>query len=292
MGRKQPKSNSRRSPQQERQADDSGQNESRVRTSSDAATDAPKYDDYRFITWLAVGGMVVAAICLVLFFNSDVRDKIVASNMAAAQTEAAKIAANRPADGKDGRDGEDGAPGSGSDTPVADLPDTENPDDGADDSEGSEGDNGDTPVDNGTAPSTDIVIAPGAVIDREALTGYLSEMSQDDFIELAESVDMLIADDPTRVNLPDRKSLAEAYAEAEAKYPGQIDASKRLKLVAEINAIDFMYYIAEDGDTLLELSKSLSVPLGQLVELNGIKDADVISAGMVILVPTDMVQPE
>ncbi|MGX1195818.1 LysM peptidoglycan-binding domain-containing protein [Metabacillus sp. SLBN-84] len=88
-----------------------------------------------------------------------------------------------------------------------------------------------------------------------------------------------------------RMTLEEAYAEAERLYPGQIDGSKRLKLIEDLNSKDFMYYVAEEGDTLIQLSRTFGVPLGQLVELNGIHDADRIPAGMILLFPSDTEQP-
>lgn len=87
------------------------------------------------------------------------------------------------------------------------------------------------------------------------------------------------------------QALSDAYAQAEKDYPGQISASKRLQLINELNAKDYTYYVAEDGDTLLALSAAFNVPLGQLVEINGIHDADVIPAGMIILFPSETVAP-
>lgn len=86
-------------------------------------------------------------------------------------------------------------------------------------------------------------------------------------------------------------SLEEAYAEAEARYPGKINASKRLKLIADLNAGDYLYYVVESGDTLIKLSEAFNVPLGQIAEINGIHDADVIAAGEILLFPSDTEQP-
>lgn len=83
------------------------------------------------------------------------------------------------------------------------------------------------------------------------------------------------------------KTLEEAYREAEALYPGEISADQRLSLIDELNAQDYMYYVAERGDTLIKLSMEFDVPLGQLVAINGIHDADMIPAGMIILFPLD-----
>lgn len=89
------------------------------------------------------------------------------------------------------------------------------------------------------------------------------------------------------VDSTDGKSLEEAYIEAEKQYPGKIDASKRMTLVNELNAVDYKYYVAEEGDTLIMLSRTYNVSLGQLVEINGIHDADKIPAGMIILFPLE-----
>lgn len=88
-----------------------------------------------------------------------------------------------------------------------------------------------------------------------------------------------------------KQTLKDAYTEAERLYPGKIDGSKRLKLIADLNATGYLYYVAEQGDTLITLSEAFSVPLGQLVELNGIHDADVIAAGEILLFPKDTKQP-
>ena len=90
---------------------------------------------------------------------------------------------------------------------------------------------------------------------------------------------------------PLQKTLDDAYNEAERRYPGQVHASKRLKLIADRNVASYLYYVAEPGDTLLTLSRSFKTPLGQLVELNGISDADIIRAGEVLLFPSDTKQP-
>jgi len=117
------------------------------------------------------------------------------------------------------------------------------------------------------------------------VASLVESMSDDAFDELL----TLIAE----TNRGDRTSrlkltLADAYAEAERLYPGQIDGSKRLSRINELNEVDFKYYVAEYGDTLLALSQAFDVPLGQLVELNGIHDADVIPAGMIILFPQEV----
>lgn len=141
--------------------------------------------------------------------------------------------------------------------------------------------------------TSEITIAPGAVVDKKTLTKYLMKMDQSEFLTLVASVDRVIEEVPegSKQTGARTKSLQEAYLEAEKQFAGQIDGSKRLKLVDDINAIDYTYYVAEKGDTLLYLSQSFGVPLGQLIELNGIGDADKIRAGMVLLFPRDTKQP-
>lgn len=141
--------------------------------------------------------------------------------------------------------------------------------------------------------TSEITIAPGAVVDKKTLTKYLMKMDQSEFLTLVASVDRVIEEVPegSKQTGARTKSLQEAYLAAEKQFAGQIDGSKRLKLVDDINAIDYTYYVAEKGDTLLYLSQSFGVPLGQLIELNGIGDADKIRAGMILLFPRDTKQP-
>lgn len=128
---------------------------------------------------------------------------------------------------------------------------------------------------------------------------HLNEMDEAEFDMLIDAVIIAVRPElkqqiqaTNRTEIPLQESLEDAYAEAERLYPGQIDGSKRLKLVQELNATSYMYYVAEEGDTLTKLSHAFNVPLGQLVELNGIHDADVIPAGMILLFPSDTEQPE
>lgn len=235
----------------------------------------PEMDGAKLVTGVGIAGIAASLICLVVFFQSDIPTKIVAANAAHASELHAK-ADSKTDLSTDGADEQTSGQETSSDV--------------SDSSTGTDGEDGADGQDGADAPT--IVIAPGAVISSEDLAGYLQEMTTDDFTELAESIDQLIASDPTLVNLPERKSLAEAYAEAESKYPGQIDGTKRLKLVDELNAIDYTYYVAEKGDTLLELSKTFNIPLGQLVETNGIHEADLIHAGAILLFPSETVQPE
>lgn len=154
-----------------------------------------------------------------------------------------------------------------------------------------------------------VAISNGEITDADGLADRLEVLSEEDFKALVVAgmraispEDVQAVRDALGGSTDDRdieqsfgelnESLANAYIEAEARYPGQIDGSKRLKLVEDINASKYLYYVAEDGDTLLDLSQSFDVPLGQLVEINGIEDADKIPAGMIILFPEDTEQPE
>ncbi|MBD7970387.1 LysM peptidoglycan-binding domain-containing protein [Paenibacillus gallinarum] len=79
---------------------------------------------------------------------------------------------------------------------------------------------------------------------------------------------------------------------SEDKLTSQVDGSKRLKLVQDLDTKDYNYYVVEYGDTLYALSKSFDVSLGQIVELNGIQDADMIRVGEILLFPRDTKQPD
>ncbi|MGX1266695.1 LysM repeat protein [Rossellomorea marisflavi] len=125
---------------------------------------------------------------------------------------------------------------------------------------------------------------------KPQIMAYLSGMDNAEFNAFITAAIAAILPESTDVLL--KTSLEDAYAEAEKQYPGRIDGSKRLKLVEDLNATDYMYYVAEEGDTLIKLSRMFHVPLGQLVELNGIHDADVLPAGMILLFPSDTEQPE
>lgn len=154
-----------------------------------------------------------------------------------------------------------------------------------------------------------LLISEGKIKKKSHFTEYIKKMKNDDLdIFLAAAFTSLPADDASRfvsgasispkgekgVNPKDRTStsIEDAYEKAEALYPDKIDKSKRLKLIADLNATEYMYYVAEEGDTLIKLSRAFRVPLGQLVELNGIHDADKIKAGAIILFPSDTKQPK
>jgi len=143
-----------------------------------------------------------------------------------------------------------------------------------------------------TAHTLFTALQDGTVSSKADVIAALQAMPDTEFDALIKAI--ITIDNPNANPQDDgvfQSSLEAAYAEAEKRYPGQIDGSKRLKLVADLNAIDYLYYVAEYGDTLLELSQAFNVPLGQLVELNGIHDADLIYAGEIILFPSDTVQP-
>lgn len=129
--------------------------------------------------------------------------------------------------------------------------------------------------------------------DKSDVIAQLQEMDDADFQSFIDSITVTPASETAGTNDRLKLTLEDAYAEAEWLYPGQVDGSKRLKLIAELNETDFMYYVAEEGDTLIKLSRAFNVPLGQLVELNGIHDADFIPAGMILLFPigTEPVEP-
>lgn len=135
------------------------------------------------------------------------------------------------------------------------------------------------------------------VIDREDLIDYLGDISDDEFETFIQTMVDVInehTDDDKSLTSSglsethiDLTTLQEAYERAEKEYPNQIDGSKRIQLINELNAIDYDYYVVEHGDTLSELSQVLEVPMGQFVELNGVQDANKISVGEVLLVPLE-----
>ena len=160
---------------------------------------------------------------------------------------------------------------------------------------------------------------PGLIgsISQEELMTYIDDMSDEEYDKFISSVSALLqSDDPDKALSeldPEIKvyltgeadasgdtssdktaskvkdgTVVDAYEAAEAIFGDAIDGSKRVKLIEELNAVDYQYYVAEDGDTLLELSKAFDVGLGQLVELNGIHDADELPAGHIIILPSEV----
>lgn len=160
---------------------------------------------------------------------------------------------------------------------------------------------------------------PGLIgsISQEELMTYIDDMSDEEYDKFISSVSALLqSDDPEKALSeldPEIKvyltgeaetsdgdssdktaskvkdgTVVDAYEAAEVIFGDAIDGSKRVKLIEELNAVDYQYYVAEDGDTLLELSKAFDVGLGQLVELNGIHDADELPAGHIIILPSEV----
>ena len=90
-------------------------------------------------------------------------------------------------------------------------------------------------------PGLTVATVPGVVlqVDRETAMAYLEKMDNATIDGLLGKV--IGGNSTTGVkNVDDSsKSLEAAYAEAEAKYPGQINASKRLQLINELNAKDY-----------------------------------------------------
>lgn len=220
-------------------------------------------------TKVAMGVMVVSVLGSLLFFTifsfTDVKDRIISAKQPVVYAQS------------------DGQTDNGVDKTQPDSTDVES-------DEGLEEDAGDTTDSTGDSP-----LSTGSdeiEINQDDLVLFLDGLSDEEFQGFVEGV----LEQSTSKDMLDLrkqvvgKTLEEAYKEAEELYPGKIDGSKRLALIAELNAIDFMYYVVEQGDTLGELSKSLSVPMGQLVESNGIHDADMIRIGEILLVPTDEIQ--
>lgn len=249
---------------------------------------------YRMATLLSVGAGIAALLLLVFFFSSDIRGNIVASKVKHAYAAA-----------------QSSAPANSADSASGDLvstlsdPEVSRADAVASLEQMSEEDFQDfvdlvtKKVDGENAGDTDTtmnalsdLLNQDDAIKKSDVIAFFEEMDATAFDTIMTA---LVMDAKKESNAQSKGSLQEtledAYAEAEAKYPGQIDGSKRLKLVNDVNAIDYKYYVAEQGDTLIALSNAFEVPLGQLVELNGIHDADVIPAGMILLFPLDTEQP-
>lgn len=238
-------------------------------------------------TAISIGAVVVTVSCLGLFFLSDIPDKVVA-----AQAAKSELVANTNA--------EDISHRTESDVTDDDLKDED------------ENSNPNVTVNGGD--SYIIATLPGVIqnISQDELLDQLESMSDEEYDTFIQSVsELLKSDDPEAVirqmdpdvrvyfgnagnaneSVADESaegSVVDAYEAAEDIFGDRsIDASKRLKLIEELNAVDYKYYIAEDGDTLLELSKAFDIGLGQLVELNGIHDADEIPAGMIVVLPSE-----
>ena len=147
-------------------------------------------------------------------------------------------------------------------------------------------------------------LADGQSVNKQEFMQYLDSLDGAEFNAFIQAVvkavspdqlDKLTFDDETQADIgegPLKPTLEDAYAEAERLYPGRVDGSKRLKLIQELNGTGYLYYVTEQGDTLIKLSNAFGVSLGELVELNGIHDADKIRAGEILLFPSDTEQPD
>lgn len=232
---------------------------------------------------IAFGVIAASAVCLIVLLNSGVTEKLVEAKSRELPVPSTAVVDNGSRD----------------------TDETAKPDDTkrADDADITTGDGFDPDVDRDASTKESdkdapldlrdnvIRIAPGAVVDKETLTKHLSQMKPEAFLALVASVDRVISETPAGEKGGRQQTLEEAYLKAEQKFGSKVDASKRLTLVDELNAIDYKYYVAEKGDTLLYLSQAFGVPLGQLMELNGIGDADKINAGMILLFPLETKQP-
>lgn len=221
-------------------------------------TDDREPVSHQFVIWTSVAVIASAFLIFVVFLGSGARDNIIASNQA-------RLTAPVVADA----------------TTPEPVPETTTP-------------TTDEPV----APETDV--ADTDDVTSESLAEQLDSMSSDEVLALADTLEAVIKKNPERFErsasevgalTQDGMTLAEAYAEAERRYPDKVDASKRLKLVADLGSGAYWYYVAEQGDTLIGLSEAFNVPLGQLVELNGMRDADRLPAGMIILLPDEAFVP-
>lgn len=171
----------------------------------------------------------------------------------------------------------------------------------------------DTEVD--TTSSSRIVVIPGANMTKEDLLSYVGDLPDDEAEIILNSIQSRpkeVKDNQAAGSGPSSategstsattsssvdpvasiSSAVDSAVEAESKSTSHVNRSKRLKLVQDLNSTDHLYYVAEDGDTMLALSKAFGVSLGQLLELNGLDDVDVIRAGQILLFPGDTKQPD
>jgi LysM repeat protein len=164
-----------------------------------------------------------------------------------------------------------------------------------------------------------IVVIPGANMTKEDLLTYVGDLPDDEAEIILKSIQSRPKEvkdnqaagaspssategstsasaspsvDPVASISSEKSSAVDSFVEAESKSTSHVNRSKRLKLVQDLNSTDHLYYVAEDGDTMLALSKAFGVSLGQLLELNGLDDVDVIRAGQILLFPGDTKQPD
>lgn len=252
--------------------------------------------NYRALMIFSTIGVACAIFCLLFFFNSDVRGKIVAAKT----TPVVTAQSNTPNTAE--------VPVVSDSTDIASVLNDPNvsreaviahigqmSDEGFEKFIKTATQKTDGTETSGTTDSLNELLSQNEQ-SKSAIISYLNELDKAEFDALIGAVVTAIHLDSktpnSNLDSQLQKTLEDAYAEAERLYPGQIDGSKRLKLVEDLNATGYMYYVAEEGDTLIKLSNAFHVSLGQLVELNGIHDADVIPAGMVLLFPSDTEQPD
>ncbi|MGC6586145.1 LysM peptidoglycan-binding domain-containing protein [Paenibacillus sp. Dod16] len=155
--------------------------------------------------------------------------------------------------------------------------------------------------------SPNVFVLQGANMTKEDLLNHLGELSNDDVELILENIQTQQpgtkqhqSEAPTSGTAADSLSSSnakpgsalDAAVEEKSTFSGQLKGSKRLRLVQDLDSKEYKYYVAEDGDTLLLLSKAFGVSLGQLLELNELHDADVIRAGEILLFPGDTKQPD
>ncbi|OMF76692.1 LysM peptidoglycan-binding domain-containing protein [Paenibacillus glucanolyticus] len=159
--------------------------------------------------------------------------------------------------------------------------------------------------------SPHVVVLQGADMTKDDLLNHLGELSSDDVQLILETIQTQQPGkiqsqaespssgtaaspsvDPVSSSNAEPGSALDAAVGEKSTSSGKLEGSKRLRLVQDLNSKEYKYYVAEDGDTLLLLSKAFGVSLGQLLELNGLHDADVIRAGEILLFPGDTKQPD
>ncbi|MGN7308889.1 LysM peptidoglycan-binding domain-containing protein, partial [Bacillus subtilis] len=171
----------------------------------------------------------------------------------------------------------------------------------------------DTEEDTTTSPH--IVVIPGANMTKEDLLTYVGDLPDDEAEIILKSIQSRpeevkdnqvagagpssategsssVTASPSVDPVASSSSEIDSAIEADNKSLSHVNGSKRLKLVQDLNSTDQLYYVAEVGDTMLALSKAFGVSLGQLLELNGLDDVDVIRAGQILLFPGDTKQPD
>lgn len=87
----------------------------------------------------------------------------------------------------------------------------------------------------------------------------------------------------------EQETAKEAAAKAEQQK--QLD-SMRLRIKPDRDTGNLYYYVVESGDQLSDLAEYFDVPVGQLMEINYIDDADSIYVGEILFMPVDYVVPQ